>query len=115
MYICIIIKHNINETAGSDLVALSSDKEIPAHTHILNAHSHSHSTTNIKYWSRSWIGEDGHQDSHVYFKTGNNNDHARSLETTREGAHTHTLTELGGDNFNNQPPYYVLTFIIRYK
>jgi 5'-nucleotidase len=31
------------------------------------------------------------------------------------GGHTHTLTGLGGESFNNQPPYYVLTFIIRYK
>lgn len=110
-----ILKHNINETGGSDLVALSSDKEIPAHTHTLDEHSHSHTTTNVTKWSRSFKSAESHDDAHPRYKSDLHHNEAVQLPTDSKGAHTHTLTSVGGDNFNNQPPYYVLTFIIRYK
>ena len=110
-----ILKHNINETGGSDLIALTSDKEIPEHTHTLNEHSHSHSTENVKWWSRSWEGENGRPDSHPYYKNVKDNNEGVNLQMPDASSHTHTLTGLGGESFNNQPPYYDLTFIIRYK
>jgi microcystin-dependent protein len=109
-----ILKHNINETAGSDLISLTAN-EIPNHTHIIGDNSHSHSTTNLKWWSRSFKSDTGQPDSYPYYKHLSSSNEARNLETTKEGGHSHTLTEIGGDKFNNQPPYYVLTFIIRYK
>jgi microcystin-dependent protein len=110
-----ILKHNINDTGGSDLIALTSENEIPSHSHTLNDHVHSHSTTNLKWWSRSWSGSNGHSDSHPYYKNVKDNNEGVYLKTPDAGGHSHTLTGLGGESFNNQPPYYVLTFIIRYK
>jgi microcystin-dependent protein len=109
-----ILKHNINETAGSDLIALTSN-EIPTHTHTLDEHSHSHSANNVKWWSRSWTYENGQPDSHPYYKNVKDNNEGVNLKMPDASSHTHTLTGLGGESFNNQPPYYVLTFIIRYK
>ncbi len=110
-----ILKHNINDTGGSDLIALTSPNEIPSHTHTLDEYSHSHSTTNLRWWSRSWKGENGQPDSHPYYKEIDNDSNGLYLKTPEAGEHSHTLTGLGGESFNNQPPYYVLTFIIRYK
>lgn len=110
-----ILKHNINETGGSDLIALTSDKEIPSHTHTLNDHSHSHTANNLKWWSRSWKGDTGREDSHPYYKEIDQDNNGVNLKMPDASSHTHTLTGLGGESFNNQPPYYVLTFIIRYK
>ena len=110
-----ILKHNINETGGSDLIALTSANEIPEHTHTLDEHSHSHSANNVHWWSRSWRNENGQPDSHPYYKEIDQDNNGVNLAIPEAGGHTHTLTGLGGESFNNQPPYYVLTYIIRYK
>lgn len=110
-----ILPHNINDTAGSDLIHLT-DKDIPEHLHKLNDHSHSHTNIGLRKWHRSWKDSNGKPENRVYYVHDGGDENSISFRTETHGAHNHTLTSVGNsESFNNQPPYYVLSFIIRYK
>jgi microcystin-dependent protein len=110
-----LLSHNINDTAGSDLIHLTID-DIPEHNHILNNYTHTHATTNLNKWGRSWKDNSVLNFDRIYYRSVENTANTYTLNTGPAGAHTHTLDNTGNsESFNNQPPYYVLSFIIRYK
>ena len=96
-----ILKHKFGETAGTDHHALITN-EIPKHNHGV-AGNHTHT------YSRRKDDRCVHK-SKCYRRAAKNG--YQTLNTGASGNHTHAYV---GANWghNNQPPYYVLTYIMK--
>ena len=103
-----ILKHKFGSYAGSDL----------HHQHVNEMANHNHGGK---------TSQDGNH-SHVYVRSGthwgggnewsmgwdDNGQNAARRDTTTNGEHSHTISASGvGWGFSKQPPYYVLTWIMK--
>ena len=108
-----IFKHKLGNTGGSDLISLTAN-EIPPHTHNCSDFSHTHNT-DFKKATTGFNNGTARGGDKPYYNRYGYNDNLSNVGSSQDGKHTHTITEIGGEKFNNQPPYYVLTYIIRIK
>ena len=103
------LKHNINNYGGTDTKNLINQDDVIEHTHTLdNAGEHQHTTGVIRWYGSYSYNSDP---EHPYMANGGS---GTGLPGQNEYNHTHTLNSIGGSEIiNNQPPYYVLTFIMK--
>ena len=102
-----ILKHRFGDKAGTDHQILTTD-ELPSHTHDMDyggVHHHTYSKG-----TNSGCGARGSS----YRKSGCPYYHDTTLNTHDDGNHKHTIKTTGsGWGHNNQPPYYVLSYIMK--
>lgn len=104
-----IFKHGINEKGGSDTFYLS-EVELPAHTHDI-------SWNGITEWSVGnsdfWSGSSGE----TIFESGSGSGILREADTSKKFSDVVKITRGSNEIIqqNNQPPYYVLSFIMKLK
>ena len=109
-YKSIILKHKFKQYGGTDIRNFSNMNELPVHTHTISSNgSHSHALT-LPYWPGSFQGnDDGHQ--HMYTVNGGDQTQFKNISTYK---HSHIVNSVGAsEEFNNMPPYYVLTYIMK--
>ena len=108
-YKSIILKHKFKSYGGTDVRNFSNMNDLPIHTHAISSNgSHNHDRT-IPYWEGSFKGENDHQ--HMY--TAKNGDPTQ-FKNISSYKHSHIVKSGGAsEEFNNMPPYYVLTYIMK--
>ena len=100
-----ILNHKFGDRAGTDHQALDV-REMPVHTHDMdNAGEHTHT-------ARRRDGDSCHQSSKCYERASGRGE--VSLPTSAAGNHKHNIKNTGeGWGHNNQPPYVVLSYIMK--
>ena len=108
-YKSIILKHKFKQYGGTDVRNFSNMNELPVHTHAISSNGgHNHALT-LPYYPESFKGEGGHQ--HMYTVNGGDPTQFKSISTYK---HSHVVNSVGAsEEFNNMPPYYVLTYIMK--
>ena len=108
-YKSIILKHKFKQYGGTDIRNFSNMNELPVHTHAISSNgSHTHQRI-IPYWPGSFYGKDG--DQRMYTVNGGDPTQFKSISTY---THSHVVNSVGASEaFNNMPPYYVLTYIMK--
>ena len=108
--------YNRGDSGGAANITLATNN-IPSHTHGAgnfaagSQGSHQHEITD----SSSQDSGDGFSG----FQPAGGGSGSNNVNSSNTGAHTHTITGTSGANstqgaaFNNRPPYYALTFIIK--
>ena len=104
-----ILKHKVNNYGGSDMRNFTDMNELPTHTHTLNnAGEHSH-TISLSYWDNGYYPN--RFDEQPYTELGGSLFGPKNLTGH---SHKHTISSIGNsEQFNNQPPYYVVTYIMK--
>ncbi|RMD98225.1 MAG: hypothetical protein D6816_16505 [Bacteroidetes bacterium] len=118
--------YDLNAKGGAEKVTLT-EKQMPKHTHTDKdkpdtkvttsaSGSHDHSTTSTRKFHDGGtfyaITSTGDSDS----KSAKSEDH-HDVQVEMDGSHVHTISipSAGGDQpHENRPPYYALTYIIKY-
>ena len=106
---------DIGKTGGEENHKLNIN-EMPSHNHsISSSGEHNHDTIDGNVWQNRRYGYgDGafSGGGGAPFGTARNNN--QIFKTTKNGNHTHTINNKGGnDSHNNMPPYYVLSYIMK--
>jgi microcystin-dependent protein len=106
----VILKHKFKSFGGTDVRNFSNFNELPIHTHAITSDGeHQHTAYTMPMWPSSFKGGGG--DQQMY--TGNGGD-PTEFKSISEFKHTHTINTIGtSEEFNNMPPYYVVTYIMK--
>ena len=108
-YKSIILKHKFKQYGGTDIRNFSNMDELPLHSHAMTlggGHKHELSVNN---WDASFEGQDDNE--HMYTVDGGDPTQFKNISTNK---HSHVVNSTGdSEAFNNMPPYYVLTYIMK--
>jgi microcystin-dependent protein len=109
-YSSVILKHKFKSYGGTDVRNFSNFNELPIHTHAITSDGeHQHAAYKMPYWNGSFEGGGG--DQQMYTTDGGDPTQFKSIS---EFKHNHTLNNVGAsEEFNNMPPYYVITWIMK--
>ena len=109
-YSSVILKHKFKSYGGTDVRNFSNFNELPTHTHAITSDGeHKHPAYQMPYWNGSFQGGGG--DQQMYTTKGGDPTQFKSIS---EFKHNHTLNNVGAsEEFNNMPPYYVITWIMK--
>lgn len=105
--------YSIDDTGGSDSVALTVS-QLPSHSHSMtDAGKHSHTLNSISTLDGSYYtGFRVSGEGNIYADSSKTR--GSYVESPTSGTHTHSITSTGNDQpHENRPPYYALAFIMK--
>ena len=113
-YSSVILKHKFKSYGGTDVRNFSNFNELPTHTHAITSDGeHQHGAYQIPYWNGSFEGWGSNSDNIEQMYTTDGGDPTQ-FKSISEFKHNHTLNNVGAsEEFNNMPPYYVITWIMK--
>lgn len=105
--------YSIDDTGGSNSVALTVS-QLPSHSHsATDAGNHSHTLNSIgTVEGSSYTGFRAGEGVGLYASSSKTR--GTYVESPKSGTHTHSITSTGDDQpHENRPPYYALAFIMK--